>query len=64
MTTKNNQQEFLLDKRIVQRNIDKGLIDSKTVEKLQGTLPDRADNVAITSYDDDDAQATSGDDEE
>ena len=63
MTTKNNQQEFLLDKRIVQRNVDKGLIDAKTVEKLQAALPDRADNVAITSYDDDESTAA-GDDEE
>lgn len=63
MTTKNNQQEFLLDKRIVQRNVDKGLIDAKTVEKLQAALPDRTDNVAITSYDDDESTAA-GDDEE
>jgi hypothetical protein len=63
MTTKNNQQEFLLDKRIVQRNVEKGLIDAKTVEKLQSTLPDRADNVAITSLDDDESM-TSSDDEE
>lgn len=63
MTTKNNQQEFLLDKRIVQRNVDKGLIDAKTVEKLHAALPDRTDNVAITSYDDDESTAA-GDDEE
>ncbi len=59
MSTKN---EFLLDKRIIQRNVDKGLLDAKAAEKALSSLPDRADNVAIVSYDADDIDAS--DDEE
>lgn len=62
MSTKN---EFLFDKRILQRNIDKGLIEAKVVDKALTSLPDRADNVAITSYDDDnDTDTDVSDDEE
>ena len=62
MSTKN---EFLFDKRIIQRNVDKGLLDAKTAEKTLTSLPDRADNVAISSYDDDDdAPDDISDDEE
>jgi hypothetical protein len=62
MSTKN---EFLFDKRILQRNIDKGLVESKVVDKALTSLPDRADNVAITSYDDDnDTDTDVSDDEE
>ncbi len=61
MSTKN---EFLFDKRIIQRNVDKGLVDAKTVEKTLSTLPDRADNVTVSTYDDVDDDTTSGDDEE
>ena len=60
MSTKN---EFLFDKRILQRMVDKGLVEAKVVDKTLSTLPDRADNVAITSYDAED-EATAGDDEE
>jgi hypothetical protein len=55
--------EFLFDRRILQRNIDKGLVDAKTVEKTLSSLPDKADNVALTSYDAD-AAASATDDEE
>lgn len=58
-----NKHEFLFDRRILQRNIDKGLVDAKTVEKFLSSLPDKSDNVAITSYDVEDA-APSRDDEE
>jgi hypothetical protein len=62
MSTKN---EFLFDKRILQRNIDKGLVEAKVVDKALTSLPDRADNVAITSYDDDtDLDTDVSDDEE
>jgi hypothetical protein len=37
-------QDFLIDKRIVQRNIDKGLVDPKQLEKQIAALPDRAEN--------------------
>lgn len=61
MSTNN---EFLFDKRIMQRNVDKGLLDAKTADKNLASLPDRTDNVAITSYDDDDAGDEISDDEE
>jgi hypothetical protein len=63
MSTKN---EFLFDKRILQRNIDKGLVEAKVVDKAMASLPDRTDNVAITSYDDDDvgSDLDASDDEE
>ncbi len=47
-------QDFLLDKRIVQRNLDKGLVDGKQLDKLIASLPDRADNAAATSLETDD----------
>ncbi|MDQ3034297.1 MAG: hypothetical protein M3Y87_17955 [Myxococcota bacterium] len=47
-------QDFMIDKRIVQRNIDKGLVEPKQLSKLLTGLPDRADNVAIATDDDDD----------
>lgn len=59
MSTKN---EFLFDKRILQRNVDKGLLEAKVADKALASLPDRADNVAIVSYDADDTDAS--DDEE
>ena len=37
-------QDFLIDKRILQRNIDKGLVDAKQFDKMLTALPDRADN--------------------
>ncbi|MBX7193653.1 MAG: hypothetical protein K1X94_16470 [Sandaracinaceae bacterium] len=61
MSTKN---EFLFDKRILQRNIDKGLLEAKTADKTLSSLPDRADNVAITSYDDEPSADVGSDDEE
>lgn len=60
MSTKN---EFLFDKRILQRNIEKGLVDAKTVEKTISSLPDLTDNVVVTSYDDDSADDVSDDEE-
>lgn len=61
MSTKN---EFLFDKRILQRNIDKGLLEAKVADKAMSSLPDMADNVAITTYDDEPADADLGDDDE
>ena len=46
-------QDFLIDKRVLQRNIDQGLVEPKQYDKLLGTLPDRADNVAPVTVDDD-----------
>jgi hypothetical protein len=42
-------QDFLIDKRILQRNLDKGLVDGKTFDKLLAGLPDRADNATSAS---------------
>ena len=62
MSSKN---EFLFDKRIIQRNVDKGLLDAKAADKALAYLPDRADNVANSSYHDaDDATDDISDDEE
>ncbi len=62
-------QDFLFDKRVLQRNVEKGLVDQKTVQKTISSLPDRADNAAVTSVDalddaEDEAAAAGGDDEE
>lgn len=56
-------QDFLLDKRIVQRHLDKGIVDAKAVDKAIKDLPDRADNVTSTALEDDDVGAEGGDDE-
>ncbi len=32
--------EFLIDKRVIQRNVAKGLVDAKEYEKLLTRLPD------------------------
>jgi hypothetical protein len=42
-------QDFLLDKRIVQRHIDKGFVDAKLLEKAIKDLPDRAENVTSSA---------------
>lgn len=62
-------QDFLFDKRVLQRNVEKGLVDQKTVQKTISSLPDRADNAAVTSVDaldgeDEGGEADAGDDEE
>lgn len=44
-------QDFLIDKRILERNIQKGLVDSEKYGKLVENLPDRAENVTSTSLD-------------
>ena len=63
-----SSQDFLFDKRVIQRNVEKGLLDQKTVQKTISSLPDRADNATVTAVDalDDDAddEAGSTDDEE
>ncbi len=38
--------DWLIDKRVIERNLRKGLVDPKELEKLHKQLPDRADNVA------------------
>lgn len=63
-------QDFLFDKRVLQRNVEKGLVDPKSVQKMLSSLPDAAENAAVTSVDaldtDDDGERdeAGGDDEE
>lgn len=44
--------DWLIDKRVVERNVRKGLVDPKELDKLVKALPDRAENVAEVSDDD------------
>ncbi len=46
-----SHQDFLFDKRIIQRNLEKGLIDSKDVEKRTKGLTDLVDAATVTSFD-------------
>ena len=64
-------QDFLFDKRIVQRNVDKGLIEQKELEKRLKGLPDLTEAATVTSFDavtasdaEDDAASDEGDDDE
>jgi hypothetical protein len=41
--------DFLLDKRVLQRNLKKGLVDAKEYEKLVARLPDVANNADACS---------------
>lgn len=45
------KNEFLFDKRIVQRNVALGLVDQKVVDKTLTSLADRADNATTTTID-------------
>ncbi|HEY8429813.1 MAG TPA: hypothetical protein VIL20_15620 [Sandaracinaceae bacterium] len=40
--------EFLIDRRVVQRNIAKGLVDAKEYEKYLAELPDVQGNAEVT----------------
>jgi hypothetical protein len=44
-------QDFLFDKRIVQRNVDKGLIEQKDLEKRLKGLTDLTDHATVTAFD-------------
>lgn len=46
--------DFLIDKRVLQRNIDKGVVDATQHETRLASLPDRADNVAPVVVDEED----------
>jgi len=43
--------DWLIDKRVVQRNLHKGLVDPKELDKLTKALPDRTDNIAAPEAD-------------
>jgi hypothetical protein len=42
---------FLVDKRVVERNIAKGLVDSETLKRQIEALPDREQNCVRVSLD-------------
>lgn len=44
-----NYPEFLVDKRVVQRNIAKGVVDAKEYAKLLTNLPDMQGNADFTA---------------
>ena len=46
-------KDFLIDKRIIQRNIDKGIVDGKQFDKHLTSLPDRAENAATAAVEPD-----------
>ncbi len=56
--------DFLIDKRVLQRNIDKSVVEVGQYEKLLTSLPDRADNVALAATEEDDDIDEEEDDEE
>jgi hypothetical protein len=41
--------DFLIDKRVVQRNLRKGSVDAKDWQKVLTELPDVADNAEISA---------------
>jgi hypothetical protein len=47
-------EESMIDKRVVKRNIAKGIVDAKELAKLTAALPDRADNAEVIGSDQDD----------
>jgi hypothetical protein len=54
---------FLIDKRVVDRNIAKGLVDGDELKKIIEALPDREQNCVHVSLDGDSSDAF-GDDED
>ena len=49
----------LMDRRLVERNIRKGKVTAKEVQRFLTDLPDRADNAEEMEYDEELLQATS-----
>ena len=49
--------DWLVDKRVIERNLRKGLVDPKELEKLHKQLPDLADNVADAESDEAEGEA-------
>lgn len=55
---------FLIDKRIVERNIAKGLVDSEAYKKQVEALPDREQNCVHVSVDGETSDADLDDDDD
>lgn len=57
--------DSLIDKRVVKRNVSKGLVDSKELDKQIKALPDQVDNAETVGFDDeeDDDQGDDSDEE-
>ena len=55
---------FLIDKRIVERNIAKGLVDGEALKKQIESLPDREQNCIHVSLDGESAEDDVEDDED
>lgn len=47
-------EDSMIDKRVVKRNIAKGIVDPKELAKLTAQLPDRAANAEVIGSDLDD----------
>lgn len=56
--------EWQFDKRIVERNIQKGVVSAKDVEKRMKGLPDLADQVAAIEPEGEPSEAGKKNDEE
>jgi hypothetical protein len=52
---------LLIDKRVVERNIAKGLVDRKQYDKYLADLPDQADNGEVVALEPSSAQASEAD---
>jgi hypothetical protein len=48
------QNDRVVDKRVVERNLDKGLISKADLEKHLAALPDAAANAEWSTFDDED----------
>ncbi len=56
MAASDNQREFLFDRRVVDRHVLKGVIDSKQVEKFIAQLSNVESNAAYTHIEDEDEE--------
>jgi hypothetical protein len=58
------QNDRVVDKRVVERNLEKGLISKADLEKHLAALPDQAANAEYSSYDDDSDDEDEDEDEQ
>lgn len=55
--------DWMIDKRVVDRYLRKGMLDAKEYDKLIKAIPDRADNAEPMGDDDGDDEDEDGDEE-